>query len=182
MGVVTRRRVAAPATEEIPSTKTHETPIDTGSETSSTASETHQQKSKERLAPKKGMTLKDRARVPPSAYMCAIVVVLLQFLSKRYSIEHIQSWYTSMTTSLATILDSALYTKELLETIVTGDYREPKEYLQTAVAAFFALSLAYVVLIAPLMAGFWTGARISKQKFHRYMGLLVRTHSLARTF
>jgi hypothetical protein len=99
-------------------------------------------------------------------------IIGLQYFGGMWSVDTPKSWYSSMTTSGASFYEWMGYTRDLTKSAVDGDYADWKEYATTGIISFFGLSLFYVFIIAPLMAGFWTGPKTKKHKFHRYMGLL----------
>jgi hypothetical protein len=120
----------------------------------------------------KRKSLKERSAIPNSMYVVYGTIFGLQYFGGMYSLETLKSWYSSMTTSAASFYEWMGYTRDLTKSAAEGDHHEWKEYATTGIIGLFGLSVFYVFIIAPLMAGFWTGPRTKKHKFHRYAGLM----------
>jgi len=70
-----------------------------------------------------------------------------------------------------TTLNTLTYLKDLTSDALQGKVENWREFGQVCIFTALVGSLLYVLLIAPLRAGFWTGSRSTKHKMHRYMGL-----------
>ena len=123
----------------------------------------------------RGKSLRDKSRIPSSAYVTFGSVLMLQYCSGMWAPETLKSYYSSLTTSAQTFAKLLGYTRDLTKTAIDGEYREWTEYAKTATMVAVVFSLVYVFFIAPFRAGLWTGARARKHKFHRYMGLMFLT-------
>lgn len=117
-------------------------------------------------------SLQDRSKIPYSMYVIYGSIFGLEYSSGMWTTKTLTSWYASMTESAATFYEWMGYTRDLTQSAVEGEYHPWKEYAKTGVIFLFGLSLFYVFIVAPLMAGFWTGPKTRKHKFHRYAGLL----------
>jgi hypothetical protein len=124
---------------------------------------------------KKMESLKDRGRIPNSFWVSVTLIVLLEGCSGMYKMETLRSWWSSFTTSIYTVRDLLQYEKDLMWSVVIGDLREPKEYLQATIVTILAGSILWVLVGKPMAAGVWTGQRASRHKLHRYMGLFFLT-------
>jgi hypothetical protein len=124
----------------------------------------------------KGKTMEDRTRIPSSAGIIFGYTFFLHFLTRFFSIETLQAWWHSMSTSAAT---SVRLLKESLAMFVpatvAGDTIKESTtsgYARTATILLVVFSLVYVFFVAPFRAGMWTGPRAARHRFHRYAGLL----------
>jgi len=120
----------------------------------------------------RGKSLRDRSRIPASAYVTFGSILMLQYCSGVWAPETLKSYYSSVTISVETLGELLGYTRDLTRTAIDGEYREWTEYAKTATTVTVIFSLVYVFFLAPLRAGLWTGSRARKHIFHRYMGLL----------
>lgn len=120
---------------------------------------------------KKMESLRDRGKIPNSFYVSVICIGLLQGCSGMYKLGTVQSWWSSVITSLRKCSDIMEYERDLMKSIFTGDLREPREYMQAGIVTFLVGSIFWVLIGIPFKAGLWTGQRATRHKIHRYMGL-----------
>jgi hypothetical protein len=121
--------------------------------------------------PKKPLTLAERGAIPNSLYVSLIVIGMLEGCSGMYTLDTLRSWWSSITTSIRTVHSLLEYEKDLMQSVFSGEFREPKEYLQASIVTILAGSILWVLIGKPMSAGLWTGERASRHKMHRYMGL-----------
>jgi len=168
--------MAVKAEKHAPASAVVETSGDTTPTSSSSSSsanlKTLGHKSTATAAGSKGKSLKDRSRIPNSMFVIYGTIFGLQYFGGMWTLNTPMSWYSSMKTSAETFSDWMGYTRDLTQSAVDGDYHDWTEYAKTGIIFLFGSSLFYVFILAPLMAGFWTGPKTRKHKFHRYMGLL----------
>lgn len=124
---------------------------------------------------KKMESLKDRGRIPSSFWVSLTLIVLLEGCSGMYKMETLRSWWSSFTTSIYTVRDLLEYEKDLMWSVVSGNLREPMEYLQAGIVTLLTGSILWVLVGKPMAAGLWTGQRAARHKIHRYMGLFFLT-------
>jgi hypothetical protein len=124
---------------------------------------------------KKMESLKDRGRIPNSFWVTVVLIAMLEGCSGMYKMDTLRSWWSSFTTSIYTIRDLLQYEKDLMWSVVSGDLREPMEYLQATIVTVLAGSILWVLIGKPMAAGLWTGQRAARHKVHRYMGLFFLT-------
>lgn len=117
------------------------------------------------------LTLKERGRIPNSFYVSVLLIVMLEGCSGMYKVDTLWSWWSSVITSLRTVRDLLEYEKDLMQSICSGEFRDPKEYLQAAIVTILTGSILWVLIGKPMSAGLWTGERASRHKVHRYLGL-----------
>ena len=116
-------------------------------------------------------SLKDRSKIPTSFYITVIGYLGIAYYGNVFRIETLQSWIASMLSSTDKFQESLVYSQQVAQTLVTGEYRPLSEYLQVSFITLSVLSLLYIFVWAPLRAGFWTGSRATRHVIHRYMGL-----------
>jgi hypothetical protein len=119
----------------------------------------------------RGKSLKDRSKIPYSFYITVTGFLAMAFFGNVLRIETLQSWASSMLLSTDKVYESLLYSHELGQTLIRGEYRPMTEYLTAAFINLSVMALLYIFVWAPLRAGFWTGARSRRHVMHRYMGL-----------
>jgi hypothetical protein len=121
--------------------------------------------------PKAHVTLKDRSKIPNSLYLSLSLILTAHMCGNIWSVHVISNWANSMQDAWHITVDVLKYLHELTLDALQGKVENWFEFGQ--VCAFTALvgCMLYVLLIAPLRAGFWTGSRSTKHKMHRYMGL-----------
>lgn len=124
-----------------------------------------------REAPRKPLSLAERGAIPNSFYVSLLAIGMLECCSGMWKLDTLRSWWSSFTTSIRTVRDLLEYEKDLMQSICTGEFRQPMEYLQAFIVTILAGSILWVLIGKPLSAGLWTGERSSKHKMHRYMGL-----------
>jgi hypothetical protein len=120
---------------------------------------------------KKPESLRDRGKIPNSLYVTIISTLMLQGCSGMYKLSTLQAWWWSFTTSIYRVRDLLQYEKELMESIFTGEFREPMEYVRASIVSLLAGSILWVLVGIPLKAGLWTSQKAQRHKMHRYMGL-----------
>jgi hypothetical protein len=120
------------------------------------------------------MTLKDRSKIPASAYVTVGIIFGLQYFSGLYAnITHVlASLKDSVATSSRTLYDTIVYLRDLCQSIASGNAQDnPRDYACAFIFCVLVGCLVYVLLVAPLRAGMWTGTRAKRHKVHRYFGL-----------
>jgi hypothetical protein len=122
----------------------------------------------------KRKSLKERSAIPNSMYVVYGTIFSLQYFGGMWSLETPISWYSSMTTSAASFYEWMGYTRDLTKSAAEGEHHDWKEYATTGIIGLFGLSVFYVFVIAPLMAGSWNPTT-KKHKLHRYAGLTYLT-------
>lgn len=129
--------------------------------------------SSENLQPKKVESLQERGKIPVSFYVTLTCIFMLEACSGMYKLETLESWWSSASTSAATIYDRLDYLKGLMSSVFTGkdELHDSKEYMVAALVTAVVSSLVAIFIWIPFRAGVWTGKRASKHKVHRYMGL-----------
>jgi hypothetical protein len=122
---------------------------------------------------RKAGSLQERGRIPTSFYVTLTCIFMLEACSGMYSLDTLQRWWSSVTTSTRTVYDYLEYLKQLMESaFVKGELRDQSEYISAAVVTAVVSSLVGIFIYAPFRAGVWTGKRASRHKVHRYMGLV----------
>jgi hypothetical protein len=116
--------------------------------------------------PRKTLSLKERSRIPYSFYVSVSSTLLLQYCSGMWSMDTLKSLLNSYQ-------ESAKSAKDLVVQAYTvfANPTDSKQLAQTLLILACVLSLAYVFIIAPALAGVWTTPKARKHKIHRYMGL-----------
>lgn len=177
MGVLTRRKRAELQKETVSSVKEAPPVVVEDADSSSQGSQdddgTGSEKEPEQALANRNRSksLRDRSRIPNSAYVCMALLISLQFFAGIYNVNVAFSWFHSMETSALTTWEKTRYLKELVMTLIDGNYRPWKEYAIALLSSSTIFSILYVFFVAPFRAGFWTGHRSRKQLLHRYMGL-----------
>eukprot|EP00529_Nitzschia_sp_RCC80_P042764 CAMPEP_0113477244 /NCGR_PEP_ID=MMETSP0014_2-20120614/20103_1 /TAXON_ID=2857 /ORGANISM="Nitzschia sp." /LENGTH=436 /DNA_ID=CAMNT_0000370323 /DNA_START=99 /DNA_END=1405 /DNA_ORIENTATION=+ /assembly_acc=CAM_ASM_000159 len=120
-------------------------------------------------------TLKDRSKTPNSFYVTLAVVLTAHYVLNVWSVRTLVNWKESMTHAGEATRDALMYLKELMERVFLGSQDENpadwKEIVTAGVVTTLIGTTLYVLIGAPLRAGFWTGSRSTKHKVHRYMGM-----------
>jgi hypothetical protein len=117
-------------------------------------------------------SLEERSRIPYSFLVTLATVLSLQYSVGFWRVESFVSWKDSMLFGAQQTRDALTYLRTLMESLASGNAATDwKEVAVAGVATFLIGTTLYVLIVAPLMAGFWTGPRTSKHKIHRYMGL-----------
>jgi hypothetical protein len=130
------------------------------------------QKAVSKGGPKK--TLKDRSKIPGSAYVTVGIIIGLQYFSGLYAnVTHVlTSLKHSVTSSSRALYATLVYLRDLCQSIASGQAQDnPWEYVFAFVFCALVASLCYVLLVAPLWVGMWTGTRAKRHRVHRYFGL-----------
>lgn len=123
----------------------------------------------------KGKSLRERSKIPPSFAVTFGTILGLQCFSGMWRISTLQSWYTSLwdsTIQLGEVTMNAFQVALGLTGTPVGMF----QYAKTVVVTSFCLFLGYVFLVAPALAGLWTGRKARRAVFHRYMGLSYLIH------
>eukprot|EP00934_Nitzschia_sp_Nitz4_P007058 Nitzschia sp. Nitz4//scaffold11_size288233//32975//36366//NITZ4_000735-RA/size288233-augustus-gene-0.99-mRNA-1//1//CDS//3329533957//7048//frame0 len=121
---------------------------------------------------KQAVSLADRAKIPNSLYLSITIVLTAHYCGNIWSNHVLQNWLTSMSDAYINTNSVLLYTKDVMQAFFEGKVEDWTEFAKVCVLTSLIGSLLYVVVGAPLLAGFWTGTRAAKHLFHRYMGLL----------
>lgn len=128
-------------------------------------------------------SLKDRSKTPNSFYVTLTVVLSAHYVLGIWSLRTIQNWKESMVHAGEATRDALVYLKNLMERVFvhvvggtssTVDDQSPpgwKEVTTALVITTLICTTLYVLIGAPLRAGFWTGSRSTKHVVHRYMGM-----------
>lgn len=121
------------------------------------------------------LSLKERSKIPFSFYISVSSAVLLQFCSGMWTMDTLLSLLRSYSESIKTTGDLV---RSACDTLAHPT--DAKEVAQTVFVLLGILSIAYVFLIAPAMAGLWSYPKARKHKTHRFMGLFfLAQYSLA---
>lgn len=117
-------------------------------------------------------SLKDRSKIPNSFYVVLTVVLSAHYVLGLWSVDTLVNWKESMVHAGEATWDAMVYLKTLMERVVDPDTpTEWKEVVTAAIVTFLVGTTLYVLIGAPLRAGFWTGSRSTKHLVHRYMGM-----------
>jgi len=116
-------------------------------------------------------SLQERGKIPNSFFVTAASIVLLEGCSGMYKLDTLKSWWSSISTSSATVYAYLEYLRDLMQSAYQGEIMETKEYVVAAITTFIVASLVGIFIYAPFRAGVWTGQRAKRHKVHRYMGL-----------
>lgn len=116
-------------------------------------------------------SLEERSKIPYSFYVTLATVLSLQYSVGFWTFDSFVSWKDSMLFGAHKTTEALIYLRTLMEAVASGNATDWKEVAVAGVSTFLIASTLYVLIVAPLMAGFWTGPRTSKHKMHRYMGL-----------
>ena len=122
-------------------------------------------------APKKRKSLADRKKIPPSLYLSLFVILVGQYCGGLWTMETPQLWLRSMKTSARTCYQGLEFLRDFMSAAAKGEITDPVELAKVSVITLALSALFYVLILAPLMAGMWTGQRAGRHKIHRYMGL-----------
>lgn len=123
------------------------------------------------VAIKKPVSLDDRSRIPNSFYLSASLVLTAHFCGNIWSQRVVLNWAESMQDAGKISWNVFIFLRDLTNDAFHGKIENWVEFSQVFIFTGLVVSLLYVLLIAPLRAGFWSGSRSSKHKMHRYMGL-----------
>lgn len=128
----------------------------------------------------KGKSMAERSQIPYSFLVTFGTVLGIEYFSGMWRIETVHSWFSSLKESAIATGDLLGYALSLALTAVTsGDKNDAAhwtEYARTGIIFAVCASLFYVFFVAPFAAGFWTGRKTNRHKFHRYMGLTYLIH------
>jgi hypothetical protein len=120
-------------------------------------------------------TLRDRGQIPLSLYVSGALILGLQYSSNMYSMEFVQSWWRSVSLASHEFYQYCAYIRDVCQTLADPSAQEAvstREVMGALVSVLVVASIVYILFLAPLRAGFWTGKRAtSKHVFHRYAGL-----------
>lgn len=134
----------------------------------------------ERMEDRKAFqSLKDRSRVPLGFYGIAFVFGCAHYASGFWSRKTMEGWLEAMSDAAYAYKGSFEYLKDLSEAAFYGQITDWKEFCYAVALTFTVGCIFYVLVGAPLMAGFWTGRRATRHLVHRYMGLLFLTQYAA---
>lgn len=122
-------------------------------------------------AVKKFATLKSRAEAPNSLYLSLSLILTAHLCGDIWSVRVISNWSSSIKDGAVITIETLKYLRDLTYDASQGNITNWMEFGQVCISTLLVASLLYVLLIAPLRAGFWTGSRSTKHKAHRYMGL-----------
>lgn len=121
--------------------------------------------------PKKHLTLEDRSKAPSSLYLSLSLILTAHICGDIWSFRVVSNWAGAMLDAGKITVDILRYLGDLTNDALHGKVENWVEFGQVCIFTGLIASLLYVLLIAPLRAGFWTGSRSTKHKLHRYMGL-----------
>lgn len=129
-------------------------------------------------------SLKERGEVPLGLYVVAVSILVAQYVGGVWRLETLVNWKESMVHAGLTSRDSLVYLRDIMQSVAesllqrndgtTTTTNAPVDWREVAYALVVTLLVAstlYVLIGAPLRAGFWTGPRSRKHKLHRYMGM-----------
>lgn len=120
---------------------------------------------------KKPASLQDRSKIPSSFYLSVGLIITAHICGNIWSLRVLYNWAKSMRDAGNITFDTLNYLRDLTSKALHGNVDNWLECGQVSIFTALVGSLLYVLLIAPLRAGFWTGPRSTKHKMHRYMGL-----------
>ncbi len=121
--------------------------------------------------PRKYVTLEDRSKAPSSLYLSMGIILIAHFCGNIWSLHVASNWKDSIVDAGRIVIYVITYLKELTQDALNGKIENWMEFGKVCIFTGLVGSFLYVLIIAPLRAGFWTGAQSSKHKMHRYMGL-----------
>jgi hypothetical protein len=117
-------------------------------------------------------TLTMRSEIPLSIYLVAMIIFASQLSGSIYTQNVMDSVLDSLSTSLNSAKSNIKFLKEFTEAVVKGQSKENKKILLSLTSLFIIILSLYVLFVAPLLAGMWTGRRARRHLMHRYMGLI----------
>jgi hypothetical protein len=94
-----------------------------------------------------------------------------QYCGGLWTIETPQLWLRSMKASAKTCFQGLEYLRDFMTAAANGEITDPAQIAKVSLITFALSALFYVLIVAPLMAGMWTGQRARRHRIHRYMGL-----------
>jgi hypothetical protein len=121
--------------------------------------------------PTKKSSLQDRNKIPLSFYMSSAIILTAQFVGGVWSIDTLKNWLLATTTAGESIRETLAYLRDLMQAAARGEVDSWSECMFACAIAGLVACLLYVLIGAPLRAGFWTGRKAMRHKMHRYMGL-----------
>lgn len=121
--------------------------------------------------PKKPVSLKDRSKIPNSFYLSVSLILTSHLCGDIWSQHVVLNWVESMRNAGEIIWNVLIHMQNLANDAARGKIENWVEFGQVCIFTGLVGSLLYVLFVAPLRAGFWTGSGSSKHKVHRYMGL-----------
>jgi hypothetical protein len=117
------------------------------------------------------MTLAERRKIPPSLYCSVAVILGGQYFSGMWTVETPKIWLSSFVTSAKKCWELLAFLRDFMQAAAAGEITDMTELAKVTIITLIVASLFYVLIGAPLRAGFWTGRRSTKHLMHRYMGL-----------
>ena len=122
----------------------------------------------------RGRSLADRSKIPTSFIVSIVSVVWMHVFAGTFNGATLDSISGSYQTAMSQLRNLVTYCNYLTQSLLSGaeDGPEASEYMVTAVVTLAVAWVTYVLFLAPLWGGFWTGPRAKRHVIHRYMGLL----------
>jgi hypothetical protein len=106
-----------------------------------------------------------------SFYMSSAIILTAQFVGDVWSIDTLKNWLLAMKTAGISTRDTLAYLRDLTQAAARGEVDSWSEFIFACAITGLVACLLYVLIGAPLRAGFWTGRKARRHKMHRYMGL-----------
>ncbi|KAL7571400.1 hypothetical protein ACA910_007705 [Epithemia clementina (nom. ined.)] len=122
-----------------------------------------------------GMSMADRSKIPPSFIVAMSSIAGFHLFSGMWcgtTLKSISNSYLSATHDLQSLVIYCNNLSQSLSLDYEGERPPISEYLVASFMTVAVASAAYVLFLAPLRNGFWTGPRANRHLIHRYMGLV----------
>ncbi|KAL7571398.1 hypothetical protein ACA910_007704 [Epithemia clementina (nom. ined.)] len=121
-----------------------------------------------------GRSMADRSKIPASFMVSLVSVAGLQLFSGSWDRTTLESVSDSYQTAVDHLQKLVIYFNKLSQSVFLDAHARPplSEYLVASLVTLAVAWVTYVLFLAPLMGGFWTGARANRHMLHRYMGLV----------
>jgi hypothetical protein len=117
------------------------------------------------------MTLAERRKIPASLYVSLAVILGGQYFSGMWTVETPKIWLSSCITSAKKCWALLAFLRDFMQAAAAGEITDRTELAKVTIITLLVASILYVLIGAPLRAGFWTGRRSNRHLVHRYMGL-----------
>jgi hypothetical protein len=118
------------------------------------------------------LSLEDRSKIPTSLYLSLGIIAISHVAGDIWSMKTAQKYMEAMSSARGSFQETLGYLRDIMQAAFQGQITNWKEFASVCIITTLVGCLLYVLIVAPLMAGVWTGPRSRKHKVHRYMGLL----------
>lgn len=132
--------------------------------------------------PKRFHTLQERAKIPPGIYLSTLLVVSFLYSSgfiSNFSSNVVPGIWDSLSyvatdvqQKVGSYFDYFLNSKQTCFSPSNISWPWFQNIMVSALVVTVIGSIYYLLMVKPFRAGMWTGARASRHRLHRYMGLL----------